>query len=609
MNSKFLKPFLFFITSCWLLATSYEAFPEPNQPKDDLEFTIDINAPTTPLPNIFKPNIDLSGRGFHRDVDWPQTAAAREAIEKWQKEIGFNGIFRLQYNLWEIKQLSKNKDLQHRLLVNYENIIRNISEAGGIVILNIFGTPAGMGEVLDKKSPPWDFKVFKELVKADIRYLSCFKKYNIWYEVWNAPDLDDFFLGRRQEYFNLYRAVASAVKELELETKIHIPVGGPSVSAWFQNVDSNTVVTPEKSLIYELIKFCYRYRLPLDFISWHGFSTSSFAEKENSIYNKPVIKLIRDWLSYFNFPRDTPLVIDEWNYDRSANVLPERKEKSFIAASFIPSRIKNMYEAGIDNQIYFCLEDFQSNKEGIVRNVGIFSFDPEHSTYRGSPKAIYNVFKVLNNLGNSIISAKLEDEFVGLIPTKDKDYISILIYNYIDPEIATNYLSKNISTLNSSERKFLLNIIKSEDFEKIIQGASDVSILRTTNKVKSLLKKTQELAQKAKKFESASRNIKLTIKNLKEDYVYQIYKIDSSCSLNCEFSPSQEQEIKQTDSYQQDLSLKPYSVFLIIWKKKPLPPQTQAPEGTVPTATNAVSPAPAVNSPVKNVDTKTKEHE
>ncbi|MDD5238664.1 MAG: hypothetical protein PHU96_06890, partial [Candidatus Omnitrophica bacterium] len=206
MNLKFFKVFLFFIASCWLLVTGYKAF---SQSSEDLEFTLDINSATTTLPKIFKPNIDLSGRGFHREVDWPQTAAAKEVIEKWQKEIGFNGIFRLQYNLWEIKQLSKNKNLQHRLLVNYENIIKKVSDAGGVVILNIFGTPAGLGEVLDKKSPPWDFKAFKELVKADIRYLSCFKKYNIWYEVWNAPDLDDFFLGRRQEYFNLYRAVAS----------------------------------------------------------------------------------------------------------------------------------------------------------------------------------------------------------------------------------------------------------------------------------------------------------------------------------------------------------------------------------------------------------------
>ena len=56
-------------------------------------------------------------------------------------------------------------------MANYENIIKKITDAGGIVILDIFGTPAGLGKALDKKSPPWDLKAFKELVKSYIREL------------------------------------------------------------------------------------------------------------------------------------------------------------------------------------------------------------------------------------------------------------------------------------------------------------------------------------------------------------------------------------------------------------------------------------------------------
>jgi hypothetical protein len=63
-------------------------------------------------------------------------------------------------------------------------------------------------------------KFFKELIKNYIRELSCNKRYNIWYEVWSAPDLDDFFLGRQQEYLNLYKAVAESVKELEEEKTV-----------------------------------------------------------------------------------------------------------------------------------------------------------------------------------------------------------------------------------------------------------------------------------------------------------------------------------------------------------------------------------------------------
>jgi beta-xylosidase len=565
------------------------------QQSDDLEFTLDVTSNTIPLPKIFKPNIDLSGRGFNREVSWPQTIAAKEVLDTWQKDIGFSGFYRIQYNLWEINQLSKDKEAQNKLLSNYDNIIKNINDAGGIVILDIFGTPAGLGKVLDKKSTPWDLKAFKALVKGVIRDLSCNKRYNIWYEVWNAPDLDDFFLGRKQEYLNLYRQVAESINELKLETKLHIPLGGPSVSWLFSNFDGNTILTPEKSLIYELIKFCYHYRLPLDFITWHGFSANPGAEKENTIYKKTAVNLIRDWLTYLNFDRNTPLIVDEWNFDRDANILPQRQENSYICASFIPSRLKNMYEAGIDYQLYFCLEDFQNNKEGVVRNVGIFSFDPEHSEYKGAPKSIYNVFRMLSNLGNDMFLSKLDDEFVGVIATKSPDSLAMLIFNYIAPDIVMDYLSKNIANLNGAERKSLLSLIKSQKLEKIILHQLDISSLRgLTNKLKNILKKAQELNDLAKRLGATGRNIKIGIKNLKENYLYERYAVDSACSLRCEFAPVEKKELNTGESYQETLTLNPYSVNMIMLKKKPKEPEniqiqtgTQPAQNTISQGTNA----------------------
>jgi hypothetical protein len=591
-NSQFLKIFLclLFFMSYELGVTSYESFAQQN---NDLEFTLDATANTVPLPKIFQPNIDLSGRGLHREITWPQEVAAKEVLDLWQQDIGFNGLYRLQYNLWDIQQLAQNKDLQNKLLSNYEAIIKNITSAGGSVILDIFGTPAGLGKVLDKKSTPWDLKAFKAIIKDTIRYLSCNKRYNVWYEIWNAPDMDDFFLGRQQEYLSLYRAVAEAIKELEAETKMHIPLGGPSVSWWFQNVESNNILTPENSLIYELIKFCYHYHLPLDFITWHGYSTAPDAEKESTIYKKSVVNLIRDWLTYFRFDRNTPLIVDEWNYDRNANVLAERKEKSFISASYIPSRLKNMFEAGIDNQTYFCLEDFQDNKEGITRNVGIFSYDSGHSEYKGNPKSIYNVLRMLNNLGKDMFALKLNDEFVGAIATKAQDQIILLIFNYIDPDIAMNYFSTNIALLNAAERKALLNIIESKKLEKILLHQLDISSLRINNKVKNALKKALELSDRAKTFASQPRNIKIGIKNLKDNHLYQRYAVDSSCASDCKFVPIEEKEISIADTYQETLSLNPYSVNLIILRKKPKEPEV-------------IPSVPAEQPQVQNVEESTK---
>jgi hypothetical protein len=363
--------------------------------------------------------------------------------------------------------------------------------------------------------------------------------------------------------------VAEAVNELKSEYKIHIPIGGPSTSAWFRGTEENTAATPERSLIYQLIKFCYERRLPLNFISWHGYSSDPLLEKETTIYKRSVTELIRDWLSYFHFERDTALIVDEWNYDSDKNILEERQEKSFIAASYLLSRLKNMQEAGLNYQVYFSLEDFQNDKDGIARNVGLFSFDAESTEYKGQAKAAYNALRMLNGLGSEMFLKKLQDDFVGVIATKGADFFALIFYNYIDPEIALNFLSRNVSALNGAERRTLLNLMASGTLRKIIAGGIDISSLRLSNRLKTLLKKAQELSEKAKASAALERKLTLTLQNLKGSYLYQKYKIDSGCGLNCAYVAAEEKEVKGEDSYQEALSLAPYSAQLIILKNKP----------------------------------------
>ncbi len=619
------EKFLLLVCTFTFLLFTFHSFAQQG---DDVELTQDVNSNTIALPRIFRPNIDVSGRGSHHQKSWPQGVAAQGVLQVWDRDIGFSGFYRLQYNLWEIQELAKDKAAQEELLNNYDSIIKKINDAGGIVILDIFGTPAGLGKVLDKKSPPIDSRVFKELIKSHMRTLSCEKKYSIWYEVWSAPDTDEFFLGKKQEYLTLYRAVAEAARELENETKTQIPVGGPSVSWWFQDLDGNTIINPERSLIYELIRFCYHYRLPLDFISWHAYSTDPKAEQDTTVYKKSGIALIRDWLSYFRFNKHTPFIIDEWNYDSGNNLSPARHEKSHIAASFIPARLKNMYEAGIDNQVYFCLEDFQNNSAGVVRNTGAFWYDAESANYKGSPKSIYNVFRMLRNLDDRMFlgAPKFSDEFVGMIATKKQDEVAILIYNYIDPEIAKSFLSRNIASLSDGERKVLLNLVKSNKLDKIIRSESDIAKTRIPRRLKQLLTQAQGLNERAAKFSLSSRTVKLNIKNLKGSFLYQRFTVDSLCGLYCDFVPKEDKNIQINDTYQDTLVLNPYSVTMLVFRKwapepeKPvLPPQQieQPASAGKETVRAAVSPseqkasiaAASVGQPLTQAETQKKTQE
>jgi len=592
-NIKILFFLIFFVLSCFQ-ENSFAQF------KEQLEIELDANSKTTALPAIYQPNMDLSGQGFNRDASWPQTLAAKGVLESWQKDIGFKGFYRLQYNLWEISQLEEDKTALLALLNNYETLIKTINDAGGVVILNLFGTPAGMGNVLDKNSPPHNLKAYKQLIKTTIRNLSCEKKYNIWYEVWSAPDLDDFFLGKRTEYFNMYRMVAEAVKELRQETKINIRLGGPGSSCWFQNLESNTIFTPERSLIYELIKYCYSYRLPLDFICWHAYSSDPSADKQDTVYNKPVVSLIRDWMEYFRFDRNTPLIIDEWNFDRNTNLAPERAEKAYVTASYIPSRLKAMVREGLDYQTYFALEDFQVVKEGLNRNLGVFTFDAEHTSYKGGAKASYNVFRMLRLLGRNLLVTKFNDQFVGIIPTKSEDALILLIYNYIDPEVAVNHISRNVVYLNSAQRKVLLNIIKSDRLDKILSGALSLDSLRMDSKVRGIFNSAMEMDALAKKLSSVNRKVKLLIKGYKEIYSYSRYVVSAPCSFDCAFKPTEEKEIDFSQPVAIDLDLAPYSVQMLIFKKKPLdlPAAESQPAPEIKSAA-VIKPVAAIKPPVE----------
>ena len=571
-NKNLFSVFCSLFSVLWLLlfALCFLSVPCFAQISEELEFNLDLNSPVVSLPKIYRPSVDLSGRGKQRDLTLPQTLASADALAVWQVDLGFRNFYRIQYNLWEIQQLVNDQDSYQKLLSNYEEIIKKISDSGGTVILDLFGTPDGLGEVLDKNSAPHNLKIYKELVKSTIRKFSCEKKYNIWYEVWNAPDLGDFFLGGRSEYFNLYRIVGEAVNELRQETKIHIPLGGPAVSSWFRNIEPNNMLTPERSLIYELIKYCYNYRLPLDFISWHAYSSDPAEEKQGTIYNKPFVKLIREWLTYFKFNSNLPLLVSEWSFDGSANILAERDKFAHISASYIPGRLKNMYEAGVDYQTYFCLEDFGDNQSGAIRNLGIFSFDPAWPENKGYAKANYNVWRMLGLLGENLFTAKFNDEFVGVISTKSADYLALLIYNYIDPQAALNYISHNLVYLNSVEQKAILSIVKSDRMKKILTGQLSLATLRLSVKTKEMLSRAIELNSLAIKFSTANRKIKISLKGLKDIYVLSKYVMDSSCSRNCEFQPSLEKEVDFNQDYVELMEASPYSVQLLVFKKKPI---------------------------------------
>ena len=106
-------------------------------------------------------------------------------------------------------------------------------------------------------TPPKDYKKWEDLIRNLTLHFT--QRYGAdevktWYfEVWNEPNLDGFWAGTQEEYFKLYMHTVKAIKSVNKEYR----VGGPATAgaAW----------------VPEMIDFCSKNALPLDFISTHTY--------------------------------------------------------------------------------------------------------------------------------------------------------------------------------------------------------------------------------------------------------------------------------------------------------------------------------------------------
>jgi xylan 1,4-beta-xylosidase len=110
-------------------------------------------------------------------------------------------------------------------------------------------------------TPPKDFNKWEAFIKNLVEHFT--ERYGVeevktWYfEVWNEPNLSPgFWSSTREEYFKLYKYTASAVKSVNLAYK----VGGPGTAgaAWET----------------EMIEFCKKDNVPIDFISTHSYGVN-----------------------------------------------------------------------------------------------------------------------------------------------------------------------------------------------------------------------------------------------------------------------------------------------------------------------------------------------
>ncbi|MGN6177881.1 MAG: GH39 family glycosyl hydrolase [Mucilaginibacter sp.] len=208
-----------------------------------------------------------------------------------------------------------------------------------------------------------------------------------WYfEVWNEPNLKDgFWVGSRDDYFKLYRYSAEAVKSVDKDYK----VGGPATAgaAW----------------VPEMIQFCSKNSVPIDFISTHAYgvkqgyldeygSTGTVLDKNPAAISGDIINS-RKQIQASAIP-GLELHYTEW----SASYTPaDPIHDSYHEAAYILNKIKQTGGAA-NSMSYWTFTD-------IFEEAGP-RFTPFHGGFglmniEGIKKPAYYAYMFMNKLGNT----------------------------------------------------------------------------------------------------------------------------------------------------------------------------------------------------------------
>lgn len=236
-----------------------------------------------------------------------------------------------------------------------------------------------------------------------------------FFEVWNEPNLTDFFwAGTMEEYFELYKSAALAVKRVDSR----LVVGGPStaIDAW----------------IPEFREFCSKNNVPLDFISTHHYPTDAafglglnmeeqMARSERGVLTKRVRKAL-------DKAGPLPLYYTEWN--NSPSPRDPYHDTPYNAAFIIKTIIDNM--GLIDVYSFWTFSDiFEESGFSSVPFHGGFGLMNIH----GIPKPSYRAFQLLSRLNGDRLEITSDEASptVDCIASRNHEGVVILVSNHQIP--------------------------------------------------------------------------------------------------------------------------------------------------------------------------------
>jgi xylan 1,4-beta-xylosidase len=296
-------------------------------------------------------------------------------------------------------------------------------------------------------TPPKDYNKWEGLIRNLVQHFT--DRYGedevkTWYfEVWNEPNLDGFWAGTQEEYFKLYKHAVKAVRDVNSSYR----VGGPGTAgaAWES----------------EMIDFCVKNNVPIDFVSTHAYGVNQgyLDEYGNSgtVLAKEPMSVSGDVLQSRKEIASSPMKNLELHYTEwSASYTPaDPIHDSYHEAAYVLQKLKQVGKAA-NSMSYWVFTD-------IFEEPGP-RFEPFHGgfgmlTIQGINKPVFYAYQFLNKLGNTELTNKDPESWV----CKDSNgNIQVLAwdYTYTLPDSVNNQQYYIRDLVSKSKGKLQINISK-----------------------------------------------------------------------------------------------------------------------------------------------------
>ncbi len=401
-----------------------------------VEFIVDTASRGTPFPHYWELCVGSCHAVMGLRSDW------REQLEKSHRELGFqyvrfHGLLNDEMSVCTKVTNPFVADAPVSLrysFFNIDSIFDFLLSIGMKPFLELGFMPTALASGTQtcfhykaNVTPPADYAEWENLIRALTEHLV--ERYGIeevrtwFFEVWNEPNLNYFWAGTQQEYFELYEHAVRAVKSVDAQLR----VGGPatSVNAW----------------IPDMLNFCRSNNVPIDFVSTHHYPTDDPLWKNNGM---PIEEFFAKFGNEFGkYERgilrkmtakarteagDLPLYYTEWN---TSAVLPDALHDDPYSAALVAKTIVDN-DGLVDAYSFWTFSDlFEEGAQFPAPFHGGFGLQNIY----GTPKPTYRVFELLHRLGNERLMVTGEtDSTVEILAVKGKSDLTLFIYNHNIPD-------------------------------------------------------------------------------------------------------------------------------------------------------------------------------